>query len=595
MKKPLVSRDLGEASGFLNVTEFPVKEEEWKPMSFRDRVKICNDKFLRDNGIMPVPAFIATYASIGALWWAGVVFFLDPAQPFFSDLNMKRFLLYSILHSILGFGATSSFLGQRFKFAVGGPGIHFLWPGTICSPLFPSVVSYVNPVPGQRSMLAVLCFIAYAFSLLHELLSPEPSAVIPVMLMAICTIFDYNIFSASRGEHYGYFLVCMLFPDWLHGWQCVQLALWSWAGVGKIGPWFQPVIPFITKDSVYTWLLPKQLMCKLLVKDYPNDLNPSKLSTVLAYSGATLEVLFPLCCSTSVYLLRYLGAYGMICYHCFIGACMPFASVFEWNYSCMILSYFLFCQHELTLPSSPALQGFLLLVLIVIPVVGQLNPSLMPFLLAYRPYMGNWRFGWYVVHNKGLSKHQKLKSTEDPFCGKNAVWMYSWFAYFGLPVQQSIRTFHYWDYMVAGMMMTVPAYRPFISIIEKLCQENGWDIDDVNFTHSESYQNQVFGFSLGTGWISTRECVRKAFNAICGFEKGEMYFVQFDPCKPLPWGKDHHLVKFRCFDVTEGPENAQIFGEMPYAQLAACQPADVQVKDLKAGKSIQGIFLDTYF
>lgn len=34
-----------------------------------------------------------------------------------------------------------------------------------------------------------------------------------------------------------------------------------------------------------------------------------------------------------------------------------------------------------------------------------------------------------------------------------------------------------------------------------------------------SLKHQVFGFSLGTGWISARECVREAYNAICGFEK----------------------------------------------------------------------------
>lgn len=347
----LLPNDLGEGPGFLNITEFPIKsDEEWKTLTFRERVKICNEKFLRDNGICPVPAFIATYACIGALWWAGVLFFMDPKESLVSEMNMKRFLLYSILHSILGFGATSSLLGQRFKLAVGGTGIHFMWPGTICSPTFPSLVSLVSAVPARRSVLAVLCFVAYALSLLNELLKPEPSVVLPVVLLAVCTIFDYNIFSASRGEHYGYFLICMLFPDWINGWQCVQLALWAWAGVGKIGPWFQPVIPFITKDSAYTGLLPKQLMCKLLVKDYPDDLNPSNLSTILAYMGATLEVAFPLCCSTPIYFLRHLGAFGMISYHAFIGVCMPFASVFEWNYSCMIFAYFLFCQHEFALP-----------------------------------------------------------------------------------------------------------------------------------------------------------------------------------------------------------------------------------------------------
>eukprot|EP00438_Fugacium_kawagutii_P009224 Skav224569 [mRNA] locus=scaffold4295:222747:224780:- [translate_table: standard] len=507
---------------------------------------------------------------------------------------MRRFLLYNILHSILGFGATSSFLGQRFKFAVGGTGLHFLWPGTICSPVLPSVAGWFSKVPARRSPVTVACYVAYVLALVRELMMPEPQATLPLIFLVLCTILDYNIFGASRGEHYGWFLVCMMFPDWLHGWQCVQLALWAWAGVGKIGPWFQPVMPFITKDSVYTWLLPKNFMCNLLVKDYPNDLNPSAVSTALAYAGATLEVCLPLCCSMPFYPLRFLGAFGMICYHCFIGACMPFASVFEWNYYCMILSYFMFVEHEFTFPSSPALQAFLLVVLVIIPIIGQLYPCLVPFLLAYRPYMGNWRFGWYVCHKKAIPKHDKLRTTENAFVGHNGVWLYEWFEWIGLPCEQSTRTMHHWDYWVAGMMMIIPAYRPFVSVMEKLCEENGWDINDVCFTHSESYQNQIFGFSLGTGWISARECVRMAYNEICGFEKGEMYFVQFDPCKPLPWGQEHHVVRFRCFDVTEGPEKAQFYGDVPYAQLAACQPTELQAK-LQKGNSINGIFLDTYY
>ena len=80
------------------------------------------------------------------------------------------------------------------------------------------------------------------------------------------------------------------------------------------------------------------------------------------------------------------------------------------------------------------------------------------------------------------------------FVARNGVWLYEWFAFFGLPVEQSIRTMRYWDYIVAGMMMVVPAYRPLVSMIEKLCEENGWDIGDVSFTHSESYQNQALLF-----------------------------------------------------------------------------------------------------
>ena len=39
------------------------------------------------------------------------------------------------------------------------------------------------------------------------------------------------------------------------------------------------------------------------------------------------------------------------------------------------------------------------------------------------------------------------------------------------------------------------------------------------FPTSHHTTRQVFGFSLGTGWIASRECVRKAYNEICGFDK----------------------------------------------------------------------------
>ena len=54
-------------------------------------------------------------------------------------------------------------------------------------------------------------------------------------------------------------------------------------------------------------------------------------------------------------------------------------------------------------------------------------------------------------------------------------------------------------------------------------------------------------------------------------------------------------MKFRCFDVMEGPEKAQMYGTMPCAQLAASQPCALNFTDFKKGKSIEGLFLDTYY
>ena len=199
-------------------------------------------------------------------------------------------------------------------------------------------------VPGQRSILAVLSFAIYIATLVRALRAPElgQGQLVPIYLaLGLCTTFDFTIYLASRGEHYVYMLACLMFTDWRNGMQCVQLALWSWAGVSKMGPWFQYVIPFITKDSAVANLLPRGFLAKILLKNYPKDVNPSVLTTVLAWTGALLEIIFPALCASSA-PLSYFGAYGMICYHTFIGICMPFASVFEWNFFCMVLAYYLF-------------------------------------------------------------------------------------------------------------------------------------------------------------------------------------------------------------------------------------------------------------
>ena len=60
----------------------------------------------------------------------------------------------------------------------------------------------------------------------------------------------------------------------------------------------------------------------------------------------------------------------------------------------------------------PRLVAFLALVLVLVPLVGQLYPKVVPFLTAFRPYAGNWRFTWHIVDNKHRHKLRKLKVCE---------------------------------------------------------------------------------------------------------------------------------------------------------------------------------------
>jgi len=133
--------------------------------------------------------------------------------------------------------------------------------------------------------------------------------------------------------------------------------------------------------------------------------------------------------------------------------------------------------------------------------------------------------------------------------------------------------------------------------MEKLVEDNGWDLDDVRFSHSEPYQNQVFGWSLGTGWLCARDCTVEAYQKICNFDDNQMYFVQFEPCSTFAFASGGYGIKYRCFDVMKGPEQAQYHGWVPYSELSATQPMDFHLKpeQMQSGNSIKGKVLGTYY
>jgi len=201
-------------------------------------------------------------------------------------------------------------------------------------------------------------------------------------------------------------------------------------------------------------------------------------------------------------------------------------------------------------------------------------------------------FAFMFATRKHTRSTKKLKTWEDPWTEENGKWFYALLGSLG---KQGYDAMAQWPYIIGASLMYVPGYRSFPHIFEKLCEDNGWDIDDVLWSFSEPYQNQVFGWSLGTGWIQARECVRQAYNEICGFDEKEMYFIQFEPISTFACG--NYGLQYRCFDITKGPRNAQYHGKIPYKELTACQPMEFRLKpdQMLSGNSIKGTFLGTYY
>jgi hypothetical protein len=224
---------------------------------------------------------------------------------------------------VTGCNSTNGLLGLRFKSPF-GTWWNLLTPGTLCSPLLPGL-------PGTRGLHLVALYVIYVGSMVWALFQPTQLCVpplrtpiydpnhtydlnrvllpptglacccsnrrrwLPVLCLAIILPQDLVVFLASRGEHYGYFLVAALFPadQFLFACQTVQCAVWLWAGVSKLGPWFKYVTSAMTINSLllkpFPWLL------KLLHKG-PSDATPSALARGVTVVGTAMELsLAPLC------------------------------------------------------------------------------------------------------------------------------------------------------------------------------------------------------------------------------------------------------------------------------------------------------------
>jgi hypothetical protein len=380
-------------------------------------------------------------------------------------------------------------------------------------------------------------------------------------------------------------LVCCLFP-WSQALPAIrvcQSALWFWAGVAKMGPWMKYVNAFMMPNSKFIAILGVLgiPVSKLLYRDLPRDVNPSDFITYLASFAVIAEVaLGPLCLFLPALQIHPalplgLGLFITTSFHVYILSMTPFASVMEWNVFCLFMIHGLFGSDGVEkgftgytaggfksalLGMDPKLQCFLFLVLFAVPLFGQLYPKRVPFLVAFRPYAGNWRFTWHIVDNKAKEKLRKLRCLEGIFITENARLLWGGNPHFCDQFE---------DYFT-GNMVFFPHFRPIIPMIEKLMKLKGWKTDDFTTLFNEIFLNAITGWTLGTGFY-VRGAYFDAVSSTCGFEPGECYVAVFEPHGLLDHTSEWHLV-----DITK-PDVKVMHGKMPYAELEKMQPTELTV------------------
>ncbi len=534
----------------------PYDALEWqtKPLAERARM-VCQAWAIQGYGT-PLGAF-ALYAFkvvfyIGAwIWFCRTTPGLGSVRHFtewcLSPVAFQKAILWSMLFEGLGLGCGSGPLTGRYFPPVGGF-LYFLRPGTTKLPLFRGV-----PVFGgqRRTLLDVALYLAWILvmflTLRSQTIEREPLIAI-VSLVLVLGITDRTLFLAMRGEHYWTTAVVFLFAgNWIAGAKAVQLALWFFAGFSKLNHHFPAVVCVMTSNSPFTRFA---FIRKLMYRAYPEDLRPSTLAVWLAHAGTAFELGVPIVMLlTPLGHAPLLGIILMLMLHTYITSNVPMGVPIEWNFMVVYGGFALFRANPgvslMDLGSMP-LAAFLVVMLLAIPLLGNLFPEKLSFLLSMRYYAGNWAYGVWLFKGDAHKKLAKMTMS--------APWVEDQLAMF-YDKKTAVGLF---GKVMAFRMMHLHG-RGLMELIPKAVER----FEDYEYMEGEVVAGLVLGWNFGEGHLH-REELLQSVQSQCGFEEGEVrcVFVESQPLfqKTLSW---------RIFDAKAG-QLAQ--GKLDIDKLRERQP-----------------------
>ncbi len=532
----------------------PYDPLEWKqkPLAEKSRM-VCEAWALQGYGAPLGVLFVYFLKVLGYIY--GWIFFcsLSPSLGGISTIEnwwmepvaFQKAIVWSMFFEGLGLGCGSGPLTGRYFPPLGGF-LYFLRPGTTKLPLFPRLLGT------KRNALDVLLYAGHNIYLVYLLSRPELSAQMflpAIAALGVLGVFDKTIFLASRAEHYFTSLVCFAFAgDWIAGSKAVHLALWFFAGVSKLNHHFPAVVCVMTSNSPLTnfaWLR------KMMYRNYPADLRPSRLAVWLAHGGGLLEFLVPLVLGLSTGgTATELGLVLMLLLHIFITSNVPMGVPIEWNFMMVYGGFFLFWENagvSVLGISSPLLFIFLVVMLVVVPIAGNVAPKWVSFLMSMRYYAGNWAFSAWMFRAESYRRLDKnLK--------KSSGWVYDQVARF-------------YDYPTSvGLIGKVFGFRSMHlhgRVLPRLLPRAVERVEDYEHVDGEVVAGMVLGWNFGDGHLHREELLR-AVQAQCRFEPGELRCV-FVESQPM-FSK---TVNYRIYDACSGLIEE---GEIAVSELLAVQP-----------------------
>jgi hypothetical protein len=358
-------------------------------------------------------------------------------------------------------------------------------------------------------------------------------------LIVLMGLRDKCVFLSSRAEQYVptmlAFALFSNFVDMIVAAKIFIVVIWMGAGVSKLQHGFSATVAVMIQNTPWNGFRKFRMAT---VRDYPNDLRPSKLTHFLAHvGGTTAEIVVPLTLLFSPWpWLTWLAIVSIWMLHTFIISTIPLAVPLEWNV------FFIFCAGFL-FANFPAGDGYgvgdmnpwLLLAVVafaIFPVVlGAIWPQYVSFLIGLKQYAGNWASTTWAFRDKEKEDrlNERIVKAADnqidqiePIFGKEISEIF---------IQKAI-----------AFRMMHPMGRMHIT----LHMRHSGDIDSRVLREGEFVSNVLTGWNFGDGHCHDERLV-EAVQQRCRYEPGDLVVV-FTESQPMFSKK----VQYRVIDAALG-------------------------------------------
>ena len=270
----------------------------------------------------------------------------------------QKLMIWTILLEIVGLAATCGPLAFHFDPPIGG--ILYWWQNdTLRVPPYPNHVPFTKGnrrTPWDSGLYKFIVFwLVMMMFLSGQQVAGLPEGSAGVMprwaLVTYCCLIvlmgfrDKVVFLSARSEQYVptmlYFGLFHNFHDMIVGAKIAIVVIWMGAGFSKLQHGFPSTVAIMVQNT--PWMV-SQRFRKATVRDYPNDLRPSKMTHALAHiGGTTCEFVMPLVLLFSPWpWLTWIAIVSIWMLHTFIISTIPLAVPLEWNVFFMFVVAFLF-------------------------------------------------------------------------------------------------------------------------------------------------------------------------------------------------------------------------------------------------------------